>query len=191
MAVQAEQAGFSSSLSAENRKLTGLDRLNSEQLAALDAQVSQEISSARQGRTPAFATSFSHRRTPQQRKTSGLDTLMTPELARLDTLIAAQVAAQPTTTALVPLAPARTSDSAPDFVEYSTRKLELHGEIGMTYMAASDGSHGYGGWVETTVSDPERHFSLTVGIDQFDYKDKAGTLRRSSCGFGSPSYLAR
>jgi hypothetical protein len=162
----AEPTSFISTLSAENKAASGVERLSEEQIAALNAQIAREIAVARQGATVAFATSFTHRRTPQQRTEAGLDRLMTPELARLDTLVATAVAngakpASPATDALV------TTSSPSTYVESIPRHAEVHGEVTLAYVSGSGGAHGYGASMVTTVTDPSGKYSLTFGFSQF------------------------
>jgi len=167
--VHAEQASFSSTLSEENKTAIGLARLTEPQLRSLDAQIQQEISIAHQGNTPAFSSTFTHRRTPQQRKDAGLDQLMTPELTRLDVLVAATIAAKPIATGTALTQPA-ISAPASNWVEITPRKFEIHGEVSFTYMQASGGGSGYGASVITTATDPSGKFSFTVGLSQFHGK---------------------
>lgn len=166
VAVSAEQTGFTSTLSEENKTAIGLARLSGEQLTSLDAQIQREIAVARQGDTVAFSTSFTRRRTPQQRKDAGLDRLMTPELNRLDTLVAAAVATKPLSTGMqsVPRALAPTSAN---WVEITPRKIEVHGEVSLTYMRTSGGGSGYGASMITTATDPSGNFAFTVAVSQF------------------------
>jgi hypothetical protein len=168
VAVHAEQAGFISTLSEENKTAVGFARLTPAQQTALNAQIQSEIAIARQGDTVAFSTSFSHRRTPQQRKDAGLDRLMTPELARLDTLVATAVAAKPAPagpTLTTPLATTATPSS--DWVDITPRKMEVHGEVTLAYMWGSGGQRGYGASMVTTATDPSGKFSFTVALSQF------------------------
>lgn len=167
--VSAEQTGFTSTLSEENKSAIGLARLSGEQLTSLNAQIQREISVARQGKTVAFSSTFTRRRTPQQRKDAGLDRLMTPELSRLDTLVAAAIATEPVSTTTSIDRPVSTPPAA-NWVEITPRKIEVHGEVSLTYMRTSGGGSGYGASVVTTATDPSGKFSLTVGLSQFHGK---------------------
>ena len=166
VAVRAEQKSFTTSLTEEEKTAAGLPRLTNEQLQALEAQVQHEITTARQGDTVAFSTSFTHRRSPQQRKDAGLDRLMTPELTRLDSLIAAAVANRPS-----PISPsagtAAASSSSANSVQIIKPKMEVHGELTLSYMSGSGGRSGYGASMVTTVIDPSHTFAFTVGLSQF------------------------
>ena len=124
-----------------------------------------EIATARQGDTVAFATSFTHRRTPQQRVEAGLDHLMTPELNQLDQLVAVAVANRPPPTE--PLAAAPANPLSSNWVEITPRKMEIHGEMSLTYVSAGSGRNGYGASMITTATDPSGKFSITVGVSQF------------------------
>jgi len=166
----AEQAGFTSTLSAENKTASGIVRLTEPQVAALDQQVQRELTSARQGKTVAFASTFTHRRSPLQRTEAGLDTLTTPELAQLDRLVAAALANLPPPNGPTVTAPASTALSPSAYVEILPRKMEIHGEVTLAYVWGSGGGHGYGTSMVTTATDPSGKYSLTVGISQFTGK---------------------
>lgn len=175
---------FTVTLTEENKTATGLNRLTEPQLASLDAQIAQEISVARQGKTPAFSTSFTRRRSPQQRKEAGLDQLMTPELKRLDELVAAAVAdtAKPVATGPIIATPATTTPASPsDWVEVTPRKMEVHGEVTLAYMWGSGGRSGYGAELATTMTDPSGKFSVTFIVSQFQFTGK-GPHRPSEYG---------
>jgi hypothetical protein len=147
--------------------------LSDEQLASLNTQIQQEISVARQGDTVAFSTTFTHRRTPQQRKDAGLDHLMTPELTRLDALVATAVATKPIATSPT-ITQSATTPATPssNWVEITPRKMEVHGELTLTYMSGSGGRSGYGASMVTTATDPSGKFSFTVALSQFQFKGK-------------------
>jgi hypothetical protein len=164
--ARAEQAGFISSLSAEDKTISGITRLTEQQVAALEQQVLREIAVARQGATVAFASTFTHRRTPVERTQAGLDRLTTPELAQLDRLVAAALANHPPPTS--PQATASEPYASPSsYVQVVPRKMEIHGEMSLTYMSGSGGRQGYGASMFTTATDPSGKFSLTVGLSQF------------------------
>jgi len=152
-----------------------------EQLASLDAQIQREISVARQGDTPAFSASFTHRRTPQQRKDAGLDQLTTPELRRLDELVAAAVATKPAPTGPAITKPYVSTPPGGDWVEVTPKKLEVHGEVTLAYMWGSGGRSGYGASMATTISDPDRKFVATIVLSQFNFKGR-GTHRPGEYG---------
>ena len=158
---------FTANLSAENRTASGVAKLTEAQCGALDQQVQREVATARQGDTVAFATSFTHRRTPQQRVDAGLDHLMTPELNQLDRLVAVAVADRPPPTGPASAANITTPPSSSNWVEITPRKMEVHGEMALTFVSAGSGRNGYGASVVTTATDPSGKFSVTVGISQF------------------------
>jgi hypothetical protein len=164
------QPGFTATLSSENKAASGIAKLTEPQRAALDQQVQREIATARQGDTVAFATSFTHRRTPQQRVEAGLDHLMTPELTQLDHLVAVAVANRPTPTEMQSVASLTTPLTSAPWVEITPRKMEIHGEMSLTYVSAGSGRNGYGASVITTATDPSGKFSITVGLSQFHGK---------------------
>ena len=164
------QPSFAATLSAENATASGVAKLTEPQRAALDQQVQREISTARQGDTVGFSTSFTHRRTPQQRVEAGLDHLMTPELTQLDRLVAAAVANRAPAESPAAAAPLITTQPSSNWVEITPRKMEIHGEMSLTYVSAGSGRNGYGASVITTATDPSGKFSITVGLSQFHGK---------------------
>ena len=161
------QPGFTATLSSENKTASGIAKLTEPQCAALDQQVQREIATARQGDTVAFATSFTHRRTPQQRVEAGLDHLMTPELNQLDRLVAVAVANRPVPTESLAAASTITTPPSSNWGEITPRKMEIHGEMSLTYVSAGSGRNGYGASMITTATDPSGKFSITVGVSQF------------------------
>lgn len=175
--VRGGQPGFSTSLTDENRAAAGLTRLTPAQLASLDTQVQQDVSAARAGRTTAFASTFTHRRSPVQRKEAGLDLLSTPELNRLDTLVAAAIAATPSPSGSGATPVFSPTSPTANWIETTPKHFDVHGEIGFTYAWSSDHSRGYSSWAETSVTDPSKNLTVTVGIGQGEFKD-----RRPGCG---------
>ncbi len=164
--ARAETTSFTANLTEENKTALGLAKLTPEQITSLDAQITREISVAHQGDTPAFSTTFTHRRSPQQRKEAGLDRLMTPELVRLDALIAAALATKPAPIGPTITQPATTAPSS-DWVEITPRKMQVHGEVTLAYMWGSGGREGIGASMVTTVTDPSGKSSFTLGLSQF------------------------
>lgn len=165
----AEPTNFISTLSSENKTAAGITRLTEPQIASLEAQVQHEIAVARQGDTVAFSTSFTHRRSPMQRSEAGLDQLMTPELNKLDSLVAAELTNRPKPAGPLILAPATAASSATpgNYVELLRKKMEIHGEVTLAYVAGSGGAHGYGASMVTTATDPTGKYSFTIGLSQF------------------------
>ena len=181
LSAQTTPTSFTATLTGENKVSTGVSKLTMEQLASLDAQIQREISVARQGDTPAFSASFTHRRTPQQRKDAGLDQLTTPELRRLDELVAAAVATKPAPTGPAITKPYVSTPPGGDWVEVTPKKLEVHGEVTLAYMWGSGGRSGYGASMATTISDPDRKFVATIVLSQFNFKGR-GTHRPGEYG---------
>jgi len=158
---------FTATLSSENKAASGIAKSTEPQRAALDQQVQREIATARQGDTVAFSTTFTHRRTPQQRVDAGLDHLMTPELTQLDRLVAMAVADRPPHAQPQATTPLITPLPSSPWVEITPRKMEIHGEMSLTYVSAGSGRNGYGASMITTATDPSGKFSITIGVSQF------------------------
>jgi hypothetical protein len=161
VARSADIPAFSDSLSTEQKAAVALSKLSPDQVAALNAQVKREITVAQQGDAKGFASSFTHRQTPQERASAGLDQLSTPELRALDALVAERVAHPP----VVSNVPARTT--AVGVVETVTHKPQMHGEVTLTYGMGSGGRNFYGGSMVSTYVDPDKGYSLTIGLSQY------------------------
>jgi hypothetical protein len=177
----AQDTRFSATLRAEDRTAAGLGRLDSDQIAILDALVRRDT--ATRGRTPA-ATSvaeappaeFSRRLSADERRNAGFERLSTAETAHLDGLIDRHQSAALARTFLAPpafLTPARRADPT----ERKTAR-RVHGSFALSYGMGSGGYREKSGAVSVTIDDPERNLSVTVGYARSEIE-------------GAPVYLYR
>lgn len=176
----AESTRFSQSLTAEQRTSTGLERLDSNQVAALDALVRLNINQANAAalkaeRTAAAAgttitaeaaepAAFSQSLSVDQRRAAGLDLLSVSETSAVDNLVANQVAATPR------YSPAETR--AVEAVEFFPNRLEVHGEVGFSFGAGSGGYSSRAAWMSTTLLDTKTgtEFGVTVATGREKWK---------------------
>ncbi len=165
-AVPASAASrFSESLSDADRQACGIDRLSSDQVAALDALVHRvEADAPEPG--PAAAKPFSQQLIPDEFRAAGLGLLTAPQRARLDAQVAADgsPAGHPALAAL-----AGTGAAAPAGVEAQRPAPEIHGFVALTY--------GFGGGTsfrEATTAvdyvDPSHRLELGVSFSQIEGK---------------------
>lgn len=175
----AETTRFSQALSAEQRTTAGIDRLNSDQLAALDAlvrlnvnQAAADALKAERAKKSAPATetaattpaSFSHSLSVDQRRAAGLDTLTAEQQTAVDALVAAQSTPAP-----------RYEPGAPkpvEAVEFFPNRFEVHGELGLSLGTGSGGYSSRAGWLTTTLLDTKTgtQFGVTVATGQEKWK---------------------
>jgi hypothetical protein len=152
----ADDARFTDSLSSPEQAATGLAKLSAAQRTALNTQIQRDITLARQGNVPGFATTFTQRRTAAERTAAGLDLLSSDERRQLDALVARNIA-QPATFASL----AHYSKPG-DEVEVTTYQPEIHGEMTVFAGAGSHGSSFYGGAITGIYDDPNRNFSIAA-----------------------------
>ena len=166
-AVPSSDLAFTQSLSVAEQNASGLAKLSAVERAALDAQISREITLARQGDVVAFAKSFNTRRTPEQFAAAGLATLSPAERAQLDAVIARAVAQRPPTTL------GRFDKKPGDAVETTTYRPQIHGEVSLTYGTAGGGRSFYGGSLTAILEDPAHHLTLSFTYAEYHGKGLA------------------
>lgn len=173
-----ESTRFSQSLSAEQRATAGLDQLNSDQVAALDALVRLNLNqtaadalksdraaanaaTASTTATPADAPApppagFSQSLSVDQRRAAGLDALTAEQQTAVDTLVAAHSAPLPRYQPGV----AKTIEA----VEFFPNRFEVHGEVGLSLGGGSGGYSSRAGWLSTSLLDTKTgtEFGVTV-----------------------------
>lgn len=164
LAAPPSDLGFTQSLSLAEQNASGLAKLSPVERTALDAQISREITLARQGDVVAFAKSFNTRRTPGQVADAGLAALSPTERAQLDAVIARAIAQRSPTTL------ARFEKKPGDAVETTTYRPQIHGEVSLTYGTAGGGRSFYGGSLTAILDDPAHH--LTVSFTYAEYHGK-------------------
>lgn len=168
----ADSARFSQSITPEQRTTAGLDRLSSDQVAALDALVrlnlTQTAADAQKAERASVAppatvapaatapVPFSQALSAAQRRAAGLEELTAEQCAAIDTLVAAQTAAAP-----------RYEPNAPrsvEAVEFFPNRYEVHGEFGFSLGAGSGGYSSRAGWVSTSVLDTKTGTEIGVSV---------------------------
>ena len=179
----AEPSRFSQSLTTEQRTTTGIDRLDSDQIAALDAlvrlnrnQIAADALKAEQAKraaqkkaaaateiAPLAATesathpaAFSKSLSADQRRAAGLDTLTTEQQTTVDSLVAAQTTEAPRYEPV--------SVSTVDAVEFFPNRFEVHGEIGFSFGGGSGGYSSRAAWVSSTLLDTKTGTEFSVGV---------------------------
>ncbi|HXB03063.1 MAG TPA: hypothetical protein VNV15_09640 [Opitutaceae bacterium] len=152
----ADDARFTDSLSSSEQTAVGLAKLSPAQRTALNTQIQRDVTLARQGNVPGFATTFTQRRTAAERTAAGLDLLSSDERKQLDALVARNIA-QPATFASL----AHYSRPGNE-VEVTTYRPEIHGEMTVFAGAGSHGSSFYGGAITGIYDDPAHNFSAAA-----------------------------
>lgn len=154
-------ARLSDTIDDAQRAACGLTRLSADQVACVDAIVDRELRLAKQGRTKAFAKSFTTRRTDSENAATGLAALTPAERQALDDLVAARLAALSDP---APSGKARAgTGTPPDSIAFAPRKLEVHGTASVWVGSNFRGGSMYGGSLVTTLSDPSGKWALTLG----------------------------
>ncbi len=166
-----ESPRFSMSISAEQRTAAGLDVLDSDQIAALDALVRlnhRQVGAAERKpateRSPVAAAtaadttsdSFCASLSPDQLRAAGLDRLTAAQQTDLDTIVAALYAPAEVATA--------TNTKTVQAVEFFPDRWEVHGEFGLSF---GFGSHDYrsrAAWLHTTLLDTKTGTEFSVGV---------------------------
>jgi len=167
-----DDARFSKTLAFADFAQTGLARLNSDQLAALDALVRRDLVAAEFVTKTPRAARFSQRLSADERRVAGLTLLSEPELAQLDLQVERLMPAPrsstttPYTTGGTNAVPSVTLRRAP----------EIHGEVTLLYGAGSGGFSEMGGSLVVSVEDPAHHMAIAVGYSELH--TKGGYLRR-------------
>jgi hypothetical protein len=159
-------SSFTDTLSTTEREAAGLQKLEPEQLVALNEHIERELTLAREGNVRAFAGSFSRRRTDDDRARSGLNLLTPVEIALIDAHVAHRMA-------------------RPSFVSWPARKRtdgeaetvsnrpEIHGSVSLFYGTGKGGSYR-GGAMTMTYDDPARNLSISVTYSQIHGKGDSG-----------------
>jgi hypothetical protein len=168
----AAAAGFSRTLSPAQLTATGLATLTAAQRETLDAMVSRELQSARQGGVRAFAGTFISRRSTVELNQTGLDRLSAIEKNALNDTVATAIATQ----LPAPLPVSFLRQSPPETESRLHRRLQVHGEVTLTYGTGRGGSF-QGASLYTEMTDPERKVTLGVGLSTFH-----GDSRLLRCG---------
>ncbi|HEX2099586.1 MAG TPA: hypothetical protein VHF69_02925 [Candidatus Synoicihabitans sp.] len=151
---------FTALLTPVERAGIGVEKLDDDQRAALNAQVQREVRLARQGDVIAFAGTFTSRRPASERVAAGLEQLTAEETAQLDTLVARQLAQRPTI--IVP----RTEAGA-NATTVTKSRAQWHGVLSATYGRGSGGREFYGASVTSIYDDPEHNFTAAITLARY------------------------
>lgn len=166
-------ARFSEELSPQDRSASGITQLTPTQIACIDALVQRELSFAKQGRTKAFAQSFTVRRTDRELEITGIPTLSEGQQETLNSIVARLIASTNTNTA----APAAAQSlSNAEGVTTEKAKWEVHGTVSLFVGGDLHGGSFYGGSLETTLTDPKGRYELALGYSQIRSKGMVGCL---------------
>ncbi|HLP09391.1 MAG TPA: hypothetical protein VK178_14605 [Opitutaceae bacterium] len=205
-ASAAESKRFSQTLTAEQRTVTGVEQLNSDQVAALDALVRLNLnqaaadaqkaertkSAADPANTPAPApaqpAAFSQWLSADQRRAAGFETLSAEQQAQIDALVAAQAPGSP-----------RYEPAAPkpvEAVEFFPNRFEVHGEVGLSLGFGSGGYNSHAAWVTSSLLDTKTGTEVSVTVASGREKWKRGYPCRYdwddvSFGLSAPLFSGR
>lgn len=153
--------GFVSTLSDDDRKAAGIDRLSKEEQSELDFLVTKEMSLARAGNVRGFAGTFTSRRNPAERVAAGIQRLSDAEQKKLNELVASRLARGPDATSSV-------TRLKKEVVTKAKNPVELHGEVSFTYGWQKGGGDFKGGSMYVTAYDPDTRLSLGVGYAHYE-----------------------
>jgi len=161
-ASQPDDRRFSSTLNLSESARTGLSRLSSDQIAALDAIVRHDAIVADADPTPKIprAALFSQRLAANERELAGLALLSDSELTQLNASVERFV--HPPVLAEV--------DDSGGGKRYNSimlrRDPEIHGSVTLMVAGGSDGYSAYGGEINLTYVDPARRFAIDLSYSE-------------------------
>lgn len=167
---------FSQSLNGADKTANGLTKLNSDQLAVIDALVRRDTTS-RGSSTPATDETkarFSQRLTADERRVAGLPLLTEAEVARLDAAVDRFQAAKLARTLLAP--PTYLSRHAGLKPEKANEEKKLHGSFSLSYGWGKGGYSEKTGAMTVTLDDPQRGYSVSIGYAETH--TKGGSMYR-------------
>ena len=175
-----EPPRFSQSLTPKQRSSAGIDQLNSDQIAALDALVRLDARKAAAAENKAVLAakkaapespaspealalaepapgSFTGSLSVDQRRAAGLDTLTPEQQGTVDTLVAQQVGASLMRHELA-------TTSSVQAVEFFPNRYEVHGEVGFSLGVGSGGYNSREAWMSTSLLDTKTGTEFSVGV---------------------------
>ena len=174
---------FSKAMAQVEVTATGVGRLNSDQVAILDALVRRDVAASRYVSKKPRAARFSERLSADERHNAGLDSLSPTELAALDAAVERLIAPPATATYAV----GGSAVTAPTQGVKIRRGPEIHGSVELMVGAGSHGYSEYGGAMTVSLEDPASHFAIAVGYAELHTKG-GYYLRDCRGGFGSWAY---
>ncbi|MEI6466240.1 MAG: hypothetical protein WCQ89_16055 [Verrucomicrobiota bacterium] len=156
---------FSQILGKADREAAGIVRLNSDEVAVIDALVRRDtVARLNANAASKLAEQFSQRLTPGERQTSGIGKLSPTELTQLDGLVDRHQNARLARTLLAP--PAYLSRSGPVRTTETKREREIHGTFSLSYGIGSGGYSEKSGSTTLTLEDPAKGYSVTLGYSE-------------------------
>jgi len=161
-ASQPDDRRFSSTLNLSESARTGLNRLSSDQIAALDAIVRHDAIVADADPTPKIprAAQFSQRLAANERELAGLALLSDSELTQLNASVERIVH---------PPVQAEIEDSG-DGKRFNSimlrRDPEIHGSVTLMVAGGSGGYSAYGGEINLTYYDPAHHLAIDLAYSE-------------------------
>ncbi len=171
VAQAAEDVRFTRTLSAAENSAAGLDRLDSNQLAVLDALVRRDIAATRFVSREPRAKEFTARLSADELRNAGVEQLTAEQRAQLDVLAARVIPADDDSTASA--AGASSVGPTPPIGVKVRRGPELHGYVTLFAGWGSGNYSELGGavYVETNLTP-----SLTVGVGYAESRIKGDYL---------------
>lgn len=162
---------FSQSLNAADKTEIGLTKLNSDQVAVIDALVRRDTTSRGGSTVPATDEAkgrFSQRLTADERRVAGLPLLAENEVSRLDAAVGRFQTAKLARTLLSP--PTYLSRHAGLKPEKAKEEKKLHGSFSLSYGWGKGGYSEKTGAMVVTLDDPQRGYSVSIGYAETHVK---------------------
>ncbi len=175
---------FSVALDAAGRAAAGLARLNSDQVAVIDALVRRD--SARfaplnagtpPSQEPTAAPTFSGRLTADERRTAGLEALSAGEVAQLDAAVDRFQSARLARTLLAP--PSFAAPRSSLVAAERRQEREIHGSFSLSFGFGRGGYREKTGAMTLHFEDPGKGYAIAISYAETHTKG------------GLPTYLLR
>jgi hypothetical protein len=166
--VAADSPRFTDGLTVAQKTEVGLDHLNSDNVAVINALVRQDEAAAHHRDPTVVSTSFSTRRNDHEREITGIDHLTPAQVKRLDELIAPRITdavPPPPDAVFVPSLPSLIISSV-DTVSPPRSPLEIHGSFSLSYGWSKEGSTR-GGDAVVSIHDPDHNLTVTLGYSEY------------------------
>lgn len=183
-AFAATGARFTRSLTANESASLGLSRLNSDQVAVLDALVRRDIDYKPAAASPKPAERFSVRLTADELRNSGLASLTDAEREQVDRMIQQFEHPIPLATSSSSLGSGRPANLSLLTENKLERAPEIHGSMSLLYGVGSGGYSERGGAIELSYEDP-KGFAIGVGYSEVHSK---GGYYDQYCRSGFPRW---
>ena len=185
-ASQPDDRRFSATLNANDATSIGLNRLSSDQIAALDALVRNDAVVADADPTPKIPrpAQFSQRLAANERELAGLPLLSASELAQLNASVERFV--HP------PVMASAETESAGGTKLNSImlrRDPEIHGSVTLMVGVGSHGYSEYGGALNLTYYDPAHHLAIDLGYAEVHSSGGRGVFCNRSYAYRHPGDL--